>query len=287
MKSLLILFFLFFSTKLTQAQNNPEVYLADISFSDEEFTISNLKNISNSPGYDNQPSFLPDGSGVLFSAERGESTDIKLYNINTEESRWLTNSEGGKYSPTITPDGIHFSSIWLKPNGEQLLWKFPLSGGEPQILIQNEVIGYHAWFNETDLYTFVLGDNFTFVEFKLGERISRKVIATSPGRSIHKIPGIEEISFVDKNDSTIWFVKSYNPNTKQIRTITTTPKNAEDMYWIDSRSFLIGNGSTLLEWKEGHGLRKPVTIFDEEGVISRISINPDRTKIAIVFTISE
>ncbi|MEQ9308346.1 MAG: hypothetical protein RLN90_02765 [Balneolaceae bacterium] len=287
MRFLPTLLVLLFSANLLQAQNNPEVYLADISFSDEGFTISNVKNISNSPGYDNQPSFLPDGSGVLFSAERGESTDIKLYNISTEESRWLTNSEGGKYSPTITPDGIHFTSVWLKPNGEQLLWKFPLSGGEPQIVIQNEVIGYHAWFNENTLYTFVLGDNFTFVEFKLGKRISRKVIATSPGRSIHKVPEIEEISFIDKNDSTIWFVKSYNPNTKQIRTITSTPQNSEDMYWIDSDSFLIGQGNTFLEWKEGHGLRKPVTIFDEEGIISRISLSPDGTKIAIVFTKSE
>lgn len=286
MKSIVLFLLLGLVTQL-QAQNNPEVYLGDISFSDEGFTISNLTNISNNPGYDNQPSFLPDGSGVLFSSERGESTDIKLYDISSKQSSWLTNSEGGKYSPTVTPDGNHFTSVWLKPSGEQLLWKFPLSDGEPEVLIPNEVIGYHAWFNKNSLYTFVLGDNFTFVEFMLDERLSRKVIATSPGRSIHKIPGKEEISFIDKNDSTNWIIKSYHPETKKINTITATPTNSEDMFWIDSNFFMIGQGNALLTWKEGHGYKNPEPIFENEGMISRISLSPDRTKIAIVFAASE
>ncbi len=283
---LLTLFILLGLSNQLQAQGNPEIYLADISFSDESFTISNLTNISNSPGYDNQPSFLPDGSGVLFTSDRGESTDIKLYSIESKTSSWLTNSEGGKYSPTVTPDRNFFSSIWLKPDGEQLLWKYSLSGGEPEVIVPNEVIGYHSWFDEQTLYTFVLGDNATFVEFKLGDRISRKVIATSPGRSIHKIPGKEEISFIDKNEADNWIIKSYDPDSKKIKVFTSTPENSEDMYWVNSSSFLIGNGNSLMLWKEGHGYTNPIQIFENEGVISRISISPDRTKVAIVFSTS-
>jgi len=286
MKLLNLFILLGLSTQL-QAQENPEIYLADISFSDVSFTISNLTNISNSTGYDNQPSFLPDGSGVLFSSEHGESTDIKLYDIESNTSSWLTNSEGGKYSPTVTPEGNFFSFIWLKPDGEQLLWKYSLSDGEPEVIVPNEVIGYHSWFNEQTLYTFVLGDNATFVEFKLGDRISRKVIATSPGRSIHKIPGKEEISFIDKNESDNWIVKTYDPESKKIKVLTSTPENSEDMYWVNSSSFLIGNGNSLLMWKEGHGYTNSANTFENEGVISRISLSPDRTKIAIVFAYSE
>lgn len=282
MKPILLLLFSFTFLSV-QAQTNPEVYLADIQFSEMSFSISNLKNISDNLGYDNQPSFLADGSGVLFSSERGESTDIKLYDIKTKKSTWLTNSEGGKYSPTVTPDGDHFSSVWLKPDGEQLLWKFPLSCGTPEIIVLNEVIGYHSWFNESTLYTFVLGENFTFVEFKLGENISRKVLATSPGRSIHKVPGKNEVSFIDKNDSKNWLIKSYNPETKKVGTITSTPSNSEDMFWINSSSFLIGKDNQLMTWKEGHGLSNGTPIFEMDGVISRISLSPDRTKIAIVF----
>ncbi len=283
MKNFLFLIILYLTIPV-QAQNNPEVYLADIEFGEDGFSISNLANISNNPEYDNQPSFLPDGSGVLFTSQRGEATDIKLFDFETREYKWLTESEGGKYSPTVTPDGKHFSSVWLKPDGEQLLWKFPLNEGTPEVLVPDEVIGYHTWFNENTLYTFVLGDVFTFVEFKLGDQITRKVIATNPGRSIHKIPGKDEISFIDKNDSTNWVVKSYNPKTAQIRSLTSTPESSEDMFWIDSSSFLIGKGNQLMTWKEGHGLSNGTPVFEMDGVISRISLSPDRTKIAIVFT---
>lgn len=283
MKYLSIILFLLISISV-QAQPNPEIYLGDIHFSENSFTISNLLNISNNTGYDNQPAFLMDGTGILFSSEYEDATNIKLYTIDSGESRWITNSEGGKYSPTIMPDGKSISSIWLKPDGEQLLWQFPLWNGESKVLVPNEVIGYHAWFDEQSLYTFVLGEHFTLVEFSIGERIRRKVIATNPGRSIHKIPGKEEISFIDKNDSTQWIVKSYDPSTKAIRALSPTPANSEDMTWINSDSFLIGKGNSLLTWKEGHGLSAPTFIFDKAGTISRITLSPDRSKIAIVFT---
>src|SRR5215467_8399072 len=39
-------------------------------------------NITNNPGYDNQPFFLPDSSGLLFASNRdGKQTDIYRYDI--------------------------------------------------------------------------------------------------------------------------------------------------------------------------------------------------------------
>ncbi len=285
MKYLNILLALFLVIEV-QAQSNPEVYLGDFSLTDEGFEISNLINISNNPGYDNQPSFVPNMSAVLFSSQRGESTDIKMYDYELNSTVWLTESEGGKYSPTTMPDEDFFSAIWLKPDGEQLLWKFPFTEGEPSVLVPDEVIGYHSWFDDHTLYTFVLGDTFTFVEFDL-ENDRRTVIATNPGRSIHKVPETNEVSFIDKNEPTQWLVKTYDPDSKRMTTLTRTPDGSEDMFWINSGSFLIGTNNGLMLWKEGHGYTAPVPIFDSNGVISRISLSSDRTKIAIVFAESE
>lgn len=265
------------------AQSNPEVYLGDFTLNDNGFSISNLENISNNPGYDNQPSFIPNMPALLFSSQQGESTDIRLYDYEQKNSIWLTSSEGGKYSPTIMPEQDSFSAIWLKPDGEQLLWKFPLTEGEAEVIVPDEVIGYHSWFNEYTLYTFVLGEPFTLVEFDLKNK-TRTILANNPGRSIHKIPGKELVSFVDKNDTTQWVVKTYNPDSKEIKTLTETPDGSEDMFWIDTSSFLIGQANGLLMWKEGHGYTAQNPLFDAEGVISRIALSPERTKIAIVFT---
>lgn len=278
----LALSFLLFITAQVNAQSNPEVYLGDFKLTEDGFVISNLENISNNPGYDNQPSFIPNMPALLFSSQRGESTDIALFDFEQGNSIWITGSEGGKYSPTVMPDSDYFSSVWLKPDGEQLLWKFPLAEGRPEVIVADEVIGYHSWFDENRLYTFVLGDTFTFVEFDLKEN-SRTVIATNPGRSIHKVPELNEVSFIDKNDPNQWIVKTFDPKTRKIRTLTATPDGSEDMYWIDSESFLIGKENSLLMWKEGHGYKAPVTVFESNGTISRITLNPERTKIAVVF----
>ncbi len=267
-----------------QAQSNPEVYLGTISFDNETFTITELQNISNSPGYDNQPSFHPNGRHLFYVSTRGDANqDILSFDIKTGAKAWITDLEGGEYSPTVTPDPLYLSSIWLKPDGEQLLWKFPIDGGKPKVVVPDEVIGYHTWFDKKTLYTFVLGDPQTFVEFKIGRKGSRKVIANNPGRSIHKIPGKELISFIDKSNPDSWLVKYYDPTEELIASITETPEGSEDMFWVDGEHFLIGTGNALRLWKEGHGYTPEVKVFDREGTISRIALNPDRTKIAIVF----
>jgi len=50
-----------------QAPPATEVYLATL---DPSAGVTSWMNISNSPGYDNQPSFLPDSSAILFSSNR-------------------------------------------------------------------------------------------------------------------------------------------------------------------------------------------------------------------------
>lgn len=258
--------------------------MGDISFEGESFTISGLQNISNSPGYDNQPSFHPNGRHLFYVSTRDSANqDILSFDFKTGAKAWITDLEGGEYSPTVTPDPLFLSSIWLKPDGEQLLWKFPIDGGKPKVLVPDEVIGYHTWFDKKTIYAFVLGNPQTFVEFKLGRKGSKKVIANNPGRSIHKIPGTELISFVDKSDPDSWLVKAYDPSEGAMKPLTETPEGSEDMFWVDGESFIIGSGNTLRLWKEGHGYAPEVQIFDRNGTISRVSLSPDRTKIVIVF----
>ena len=48
-----------------------EIFLATLSIRDGKVEIGKPINISNSPGYDNQPSFTPDGAAVLFTSVRG------------------------------------------------------------------------------------------------------------------------------------------------------------------------------------------------------------------------
>jgi len=86
------------------AQPATEVYLFDIIADGDTYKLLTPENASNNPGYDNQPYFLPDGSGLLFSsADSSGQTDVILYDIKTKSRRKLTASEGSEYSPTVMP----------------------------------------------------------------------------------------------------------------------------------------------------------------------------------------
>src|SRR5216110_2324765 len=73
----------------TPALPDTEIFLAPLSTRDGALIVWPPINITNSPGYDNQPSFTPDGRSILFTSIRGSSadgpaqTDIYRYDVST------------------------------------------------------------------------------------------------------------------------------------------------------------------------------------------------------------
>src|SRR5262245_1360209 len=107
---------------LQTAPPDTEIYLASLTTSGDTLTIGAPVNISNSPGYDNQPSFTPDGGSVLFTSVRGTRkpdpansaatwSDIYRYDIAAQRLTQLTDTPESEYSPIVTPDGLHVSAI--------------------------------------------------------------------------------------------------------------------------------------------------------------------------------
>jgi hypothetical protein len=121
-----------------QAPPATEVYLATL---DPSAGITSWMNISNSPGYDNQPSFTPDSSAILFSSNRdGKQMDIYRYDIATKAVKQLTNTPDSEFSPAVTPDGKTFSVIrQAAADGTQLLVKYDLATGAHQSVVFENV----------------------------------------------------------------------------------------------------------------------------------------------------
>ena len=127
---------------LAQAAAQPsdtDVYLATLSVRGNKVEIGTPINISDNPGYDNQPSFTPDGKAVLFTSVRGNrqanpansaatGSDIYRYDLVTQRLSQVTNTAEAEYSPTVTPDRRHISVIRVEADGTQRLWQFPIDG---------------------------------------------------------------------------------------------------------------------------------------------------------------
>src|SRR5262245_53006272 len=149
---------------LVQAQTpapppDTEIFLATLTTSNGTPSIVRPVNISNGPGYDNQPSFTPDGRSVLFTSIRGgRQTDIYRYDIAARSVARVTDTPESEYSPTLTPDRAHISVIRVEADGTQRLWQFTKEGKEPQLVLPDvKPVGYHAWIDAQTLALFVLG----------------------------------------------------------------------------------------------------------------------------------
>lgn len=283
MKYIVLANILFLNILQVIAQPSTEIYVFDLSKDGEVYSLSNPINISKNKGYDNQPHFLPDGTGILYASNRSNQTDVYRYDFESGESVQLTDSEGSEFSPTVDPSGRYFSTIILEKNGTQLLWKYTIYGGRPELLIPASKVGYHCWLDEYTIVSFVLGDPATLEVFNTRTSKSN-VLAKNIGRSLHKIPNSTLVSYVDKSPDE-WMIKSIDPISGETKDIVQTLKKAEDMAWASDGTIFMGKDARLYQfnaknnsqWVEIASLEK--TKFRN---ITRVSVAPDNSKIAIV-----
>jgi hypothetical protein len=273
---------------LAFSQGSTEIFLLDMQVKGKTITLSNPVNITNHKGYDNQPFFAPKEPLLYFTSDRDTTnTDIKIYNYQTGTTSFFTNTPENEYSPTVTPDDKFISCIIARKSPfAQDLGKYPAIG-QPDILINNLVVGYHAWIDDDRLLLFVLGENrrnsLHYYDLRTKED---KVIANNPGRSLCKIPGQHAMSFVDKTDSLSWKIKKLDIATMQISDIGPTLLRREDMAWTSNGIIIMSDGTSLFSLQPGsnEGWQKINFINNNSSVqsITRLAVNADNSKMAIV-----
>jgi len=251
--------------------------------------VSGLEQATDRDGYDNQPSFLLDGSAILFTvALERRQTDIVRLGVTSgagtgADSRMqLTHTEASEFSALQIPGQEAFSAIH-ELRGKQYLWRYDLSG-EPvgPIFATAEPVGYFAWANEQVVTMFILGDPATL---QVGDALSGEIrtVAENPGRSIHRIPGTEETSFVRKVSDEEWWLERLDPVAGTTVRITRTLPGREDYAWTPEGEILMGDGSRLFSWSEGSDWTE-IGDFSDLSVegITRLAVSPDGVRIAIV-----
>lgn len=270
------------------SQPNTEVFLFDLNQENGTFQLSNIKNISENEGYDNQPSFLNTNT-ILYAGTRNGQTDIVKYNIVNGEKVWVCETEGGEYSPLKIPNQNAVSAICLETDGTQRLQKYNLENGNSEVLVEDIVIGYHVWFNDDILLSSVLEDGglslyLTNIKVKENQKIEANI-----GRSLHNIPNSNLVSFISKEKDSIWGIKSVDPISRITKYLTITLPQSEDLFWLNPETILMGKDDKLYkfqlnknkEWIE-------VASLSNYGIsnITRLSINSDGTKLALISDIT-
>ncbi len=267
------------------AQQATDIYVGSLSMQEGRLAVTGLINATDRDGYDNQPSFGPDGSFLLYTSGRADGqTDIFQYDFSSGQISRVTETPESEYSPTVVPSGESFSVIRVEADSTQRLWSFDMSGGNPSVVLEDVMpVGYHAWGNDRLLALFVLGSPPTLqlADVRTGRA---DVIAEGIGRSIHRIPGQLAISFVQKVSDDEWWIKRLDLRTQQITPLAQTLPGAEDYAWTPQGIAVVGQGSVLFHWDTSTAAWRELADLSDQGIvgITRIAISPAGDRIAIV-----
>lgn len=284
MRILHTFFFSVFIFCYATAQTDTDIYLFDLTHTNDGWSLTNPINILNNEGYDNQPSFSPDGYTLYYSSHRNGETDLVAYNTTTGSQSWLTNtSSRSEYSPTITPDGSFLSFISLTNEGVQEFRKIHLGTGKETLIESDPIIGYFVWINTQSYLCFVLPTNEQPATLQIhhtatGEKI---MLGERPGRSFHQIPSSHAVSYIQNihGEASIF---AYQLDTHTSELIGSAIENSQDMAWLPTGEIIMGKGSELFinEGNDWHSLGN----FESDSIyhITRIAINSTGTKIALV-----
>ena len=283
-----LLSFLLLAYSITTAQTNTEIHVFDIEKTEKGYTLKNGKNISNNLGYDSQP-FFYDNNQVLFASEKDGFTEIVLKNLDNDATFFISNTpKGGEYSPQRIPNSNDVSAVRLHEDGLQRFYKYNRKFKKSKLVIPDLKVAYPTWFDKNTVVASVIVDS--GLELFLCDLKSKKntSVAKKVGRSVHRIPNSELMSFISKENDDYWVLKSINPKTEEITTITSIGKT-EDVTWLPNGVLLIPNGNSIYKFDPKTD-KQPSLFFsfldDNINNISRMAVNADATKLALVAEVS-
>jgi Periplasmic component of the Tol biopolymer transport system len=276
------------SSLAAQSTPDPEIYLMPLSVDGGKVSVGKPVNITNRPGYDNQPAFSPNGREVYYTSTREDAqADIYRYNIASKKTERVTKTAPeSEYSATVMPSHERISVIRVEKDSTQRLWSFALNGSDDRLVLPEiKPVGYHAWLDPFHLALFVLGtpNSLVLVDTRTGKD---QVLARDIGRSLLPLPSGHGLTFLSHHDQD-WVLtevrlnRSYD-SVRYTRPIVTLPAGMDFVAWVGN-TLIGGTGTKLFTWKAGGQWTELIDLAGEGLThITRIAVSPDLQTLAIV-----
>ncbi|MEP7128269.1 MAG: hypothetical protein ABI729_05350 [Chitinophagales bacterium] len=268
-----------------------DIYILSISKNEKgKYLVEAPEKITPWSGYDNQPYFLPDGTGLLYTSIRDSTkADIYKYVFQFAKTTQVTHTPNtAEYSPMLMPDKTGISCVRVLEDDSTQLFTKAMAHDEYVPLFPNlNPVGYYCWVNNDVAAMFVLGEPQTLqlgyyktgVIKKVGERIGRCMVR-APGKTS---TGFYYVQFDE--DSTSSTINFYEMKTGKSTEIVPTLPGEEDFGVMPDGTFLMGSEGVLYKYDRTIDKDwKSIAEFEGTAVekFYRIVVNPMGDKIAVV-----
>ena len=289
-RRLLLVLALALGATATASAQAPEsdIFLAPLRRIRDSLLVGTPVNVTHRVGYDNQPSFLPNSSGILYTVVGPEGqADIWRYDIADHRTTRVTSTPESEYSATVMPGGRRMSVIRVEADSTQRLWSFALDGSDPQVLVANQKpVGYHAWLGPMRLVTYVLGKPST-LHVVDSDGAHDEVRAHDVGRSLHRIPGRDAFSYTQRDSAgALWIV--VQPLTGESETMLVKAAEGNEFHaWTPDAILLSATNGQLVRWNGALDSTRawiPIADLGRAGLrnVTRLAVSPDGKWLAFV-----
>lgn len=259
-----------------------DVVVAALDASGDSLRMGRPTPVTTRPGYDNQPAFLLDGSGLVWTAIHDGPADVYRQTGDQDGSTQVTDTPQSEFSPTPRPEG-DLTLVRVERDGRQRLWRYRADGTpDAPVLPDADSVGYHAWLDSTRVALFVLGSPPTLhvTNVKTG---ADTVVARRIGRSLQPLPNRAAVSFVQVGPDSTTAIHRLDGAALTTRRLTTTPTDDPngDHAWTPDGRLLAATDDALLAWHNGTDDWRPVAALDTMDV-SRLAVSPSGDRLAMV-----
>jgi hypothetical protein len=120
-------------------------------------SIESALNISNRPGYDNQPAFSADEKRIYYSSvKEDKQADICYYDLKKKKVTQLTHTSESEYSPAPAPGGKLICCVAVETDSAQRLHYIEEETGNYNNRLMEDSVGYFHYLNSDTILYFKL-----------------------------------------------------------------------------------------------------------------------------------
>ena len=225
-----------------------DIWLFKLEKKENIYTPISPLNINNRAGYDNQPTFTPDGKSILYvSIREDKQADIYRYDIKSKIHTNITKSKVSEYSPTILPDESGFSAVVVETDSVQRIWILDYDGSFVKFANDaTDSVGYHSWLNMDTVLYYKLTEPHSLHALNLTNG-KDTWICNKPSRAFRKINSGSKFIYAIKNAASMDF-RIYDPALKESKVYAGYPSLNEDFVWHPEFGLVKAEGADLLKY---------------------------------------